>query len=57
MTLPCGGLWAGKAGNNYRCFMVYERRTIDGANKPEDFINIVKHIRPAYQLRRTVAWH
>ena len=39
-----GGLWAGKAGNNYRCFMVYERRTVDGAYKLEDFINIIKDI-------------
>ncbi len=39
-----GGLWAGKAGNNYRYFMVYERRTVDGAYKLEDFINIMKNI-------------
>ena len=39
-----GGLWAGKAGNNYRYFMVYERRTVDGAYKLEDFINIIKDI-------------
>jgi type III restriction enzyme len=39
-----GALWAGKAGNNYRYFMVYERRTVDGAYKLEDFINIMKNI-------------
>lgn len=39
-----GALWAGKAGNNYRYFMVYERRTVDGAYKLEDFINIIKDI-------------
>ena len=39
-----GRLWASKAGNNYRYFMVYERRTVDGAYKLEDFINIVKEI-------------
>lgn len=39
-----GGLWASKAGNNYRYFMVYERRTVDGAYKLEDFINIIKDI-------------
>ncbi len=39
-----GGLWASKAGNNYRYFMVYERRTVDGAYKLEDFINIIKAI-------------
>ena len=31
-------------GNNYRYFMVYERRTVDGAYKLEDFLNIVKEI-------------
>ena len=36
--------WAGKAGNNYRYFMVYERRTVDGAYKLEDFLNIIKDI-------------
>lgn len=39
-----GNLWASKAGNNYRYFMVYERRTVDGAYKLEDFINICKAI-------------
>ena len=39
-----GNLWAGKAGNNYRYFMVYERRIVDEAYKLEDFINIIKDI-------------
>ncbi|MBS1647703.1 MAG: DEAD/DEAH box helicase family protein [Bacteroidetes bacterium] len=39
-----GGLWASKAGNNYRYFMVYERRTVDGAYKLEDFITIIKEV-------------
>ena len=39
-----GQLWASKAGNNYRYFMVYERRTVDGAYKLEDFLNIIKNI-------------
>jgi type III restriction enzyme len=39
-----GNLWASKAGNNYRYFMVYERRTVDGAYKLEDFINIIKEL-------------
>ncbi len=39
-----GRLWAGKAGNKYRYFMVYERRTVDGAYKLEDFLNIIKAI-------------
>lgn len=39
-----GNLWASKSGNNYRYFMVYERRTVDGAYKLEDFLNIIKDI-------------
>ena len=39
-----GNLWASKAGNNYRYFMVYERRTVDGAYKLDDFLNIIKDI-------------
>ena len=39
-----GSQWANKAGNNYRYFMVYERRTVDGAYKLEDFLNIIKDI-------------
>ncbi len=39
-----GRHWAGKAGNNYRYFMVYEKRTVDGAYKLEDFLNIMKDI-------------
>jgi hypothetical protein len=39
-----GGLWASKAGNNYRYFMVYEKRVADGAYKLEDFLTIIKDI-------------
>jgi type III restriction enzyme len=39
-----GNLWASKAGNNYRYFIVYERRTVDGAYKLDDFLNIIKDI-------------
>ena len=39
-----GGLWASKAGNDYRYFMVYDRRNVDGAYKLEDFLNIMKNI-------------
>ncbi len=37
-----GNLWAAKAGNNYRYFMVYDRRSVDGAYTLESFMNIVK---------------
>ena len=39
-----GGLWANKAGNDYRYFMVYERRIVDGAYKLEDFLSIIREI-------------
>jgi type III restriction enzyme len=39
-----GAQWASKAGNNYRYFMVYERRCVDGAYRLEDFLNIIKDI-------------
>ena len=42
--IKLGDLWKSKAGNNFRYFMVYERRTVDGAYKLEDFLNIIRDI-------------
>jgi type III restriction enzyme len=42
--IKLGELWKSKAGNNFRYFMVYERRTVDGAYKLEEFLGIVKNI-------------
>lgn len=39
-----GSLWSSKAGNNYRYFMVYERRTVDGAYKLDEFLNLIREI-------------
>lgn len=39
-----GASWANKAGNNFRYFMVYEKRTVDGAYRFEDFINVISEI-------------
>lgn len=39
-----GGLWANKAGNNYRYFMVYEKRNVEGAYNLEEFLNIIREI-------------
>lgn len=39
-----GRLWASKAGNDYRYFMVYDRRIVDGAYKLENFLNIINDI-------------
>jgi type III restriction enzyme len=42
--ITLGNLWEKKAGNNFRYFMVYERRTVDGAYKLDDFLNTIKEI-------------
>jgi type III restriction enzyme len=42
--IKLGDLWKSKAGNNYRYFMVYERRAVDGAYMLEDFLKIIKDI-------------
>jgi type III restriction enzyme len=39
-----GNLWAGKAGNNFRYFMVYEKRNVEGAYRLEDFLNLMREI-------------
>lgn len=39
-----GNLWANKAGNNYRYFMVYEKRNVAGAYNLEEFLNIIREI-------------
>lgn len=39
-----GNVWASKAGNQYRYFMVYERRVVDGAYRLEEFLNLIKEI-------------
>ena len=37
-----GNLWAGKAGNQYRYFMVYDKRAVVDAYKLDDFMNIIR---------------
>ena len=39
-----GGLWANKAGNSYRYFMVYEKRNVADAYNLEEFLNIIREI-------------
>ena len=39
-----GKLWAGKAANHFRYFMVYEKRTVEGAYKLDEFLKIIKDI-------------
>ena len=42
--IKLGDLWKSKAGNNFRYFMVYERRSVDGAYNLEEFLAIIKNI-------------
>ncbi len=42
--IDLGNVWANKAGNNYRYFMVYEKRIVNGAYKLEDFLNIIRNV-------------
>jgi type III restriction enzyme len=39
-----GKLWENKAGNNYRYFMAYEKREVDGAYRMEDFLRLIRDI-------------
>ncbi|MGN6568402.1 MAG: DEAD/DEAH box helicase [Flavipsychrobacter sp.] len=39
-----GDQWARRAGNNYRYYMVYERRIVDGAYTLDEFLNIIKEL-------------
>ncbi len=40
--IKLGELCKSKAGNSFRYFMVYERRTVDGAYRLEEFLTIIK---------------
>lgn len=39
-----GSVWANKAGNNYRYFIVYEKRNVSGAYNLEEFLNIIREL-------------
>jgi type III restriction enzyme len=39
-----GELWKGKAGNDYRYFMVYEKRAVAGAYTLDSFMNIIREM-------------
>lgn len=39
-----GQLWASKAGNEFRYFMVYDRREVEGAYKLDEFLEIIKKL-------------
>lgn len=42
--IKLGSLWESKAGNNYRYFMVYNSREVEGARTLEEFKRIVKDL-------------
>ena len=42
--IKLGELWASKAGNNYRYFMVYSSRIVEGTYKLDEFLNIIRDI-------------
>jgi type III restriction enzyme len=39
-----GDLWKSKAGNQFRYFMVYEKRAVNGAYTLDDFMNIIRNL-------------
>jgi type III restriction enzyme len=39
-----GKLWAEKAGNNYRYYLVYEKRDVNGTYKLDEFLNFIKEM-------------
>lgn len=42
--IKLGSLWASKAGNDYRYFLVYKERSVDGAYTKARFIDIIKSL-------------
>ncbi|MGZ3862628.1 MAG: DEAD/DEAH box helicase [Bacteroidia bacterium] len=42
--ISLGNYWKQKAGNEYRYFMVYEKRVVDGAYKLEDFLKLMREM-------------
>ncbi len=39
-----GASWANKAGNDFRYYMVYEKRTVDGAHRLDEFLDKLRKI-------------
>ena len=44
MKIELGERWAGAAGNQYRYFMVYEKREVDGAYTLDKFLGLLKEM-------------
>ncbi len=42
--IKLGNLWANKAGNEYRYFLVYKEREVDGAYTKSEFFEIYKNL-------------
>ncbi|HTF03039.1 MAG TPA: restriction endonuclease, partial [Bacteroidia bacterium] len=39
-----GQKWAGKAGNNYKYYMVFDQKKVDGAKTIDEMINLIKEL-------------
>ena len=39
-----GSLWQSKAGNHFRYYMVYDKRTVEGAYTLEEFLEIIRNL-------------
>ncbi|MES2703812.1 MAG: DEAD/DEAH box helicase family protein [Bacteroidota bacterium] len=39
-----GELWVRKAGNDFKYFMVYERRAVNGAYRLDEFLNLIREM-------------
>ena len=42
--IKIGNLWASKAGNDYRYFLVYKERIVDGTYTQSDFIDMIRNL-------------
>lgn len=42
--IKLGNLWANKAGNDYRYFLVYKERQVEGAYTKSAFLDIIKNL-------------
>jgi len=44
MKIRLGSAWANKAGNNFKYFMVFDKKEVDGAYKLDQFIRLIQQM-------------
>lgn len=44
MKIKLGEAWEKKSGNNFKYFMVFDKKEVEGAYKLDDFLNLVRQI-------------